>query len=211
MKKTVQVIMLPTTVYSSEIQPPIVSNFGKLSIINNPAYYDREREYQHLHFTSNEEIKEGDKFIWKSQMYGNTEIYTFKEDIGYGIRIAEGYIVNHSGNFGKVIATTDKSLNLPLIPQSFIEEYVKNKGEIKEVDVEFGPGNIPIVLYNDIMLCEKKKQTLEEAAIGLTNKYFKEKYGRDIHINRSQDKYYDSWDSYYSGLITGAKWQQSNF
>lgn len=211
-KRTVQVIMLPT-------------NKSNLALFSNSDDYDNKivdklqffkdevesLEYnlkpQHLYFTSNEEIKEGDKFIWKSQMYGNTEIYTFKEDVGYGIKIAEGYIVNHSGNCGKVIATTDKSLNLPLIPQSFIEEYVKKNGEIKEVDIHnMDTANIPIVNNSsEIMFWthgdEKsiKKQTLEEAINDWIDERLDNIYPNPII---KQDL--------YQAMHFIAKWQQSN-
>jgi hypothetical protein len=36
----------------------------------------------------------------------------------------------------KVIASTDKSLGLPSIPKSFLEEYVNKQGKIEEVNVE---------------------------------------------------------------------------
>lgn len=38
----------------------------------------------------------------------------------------------------RIIATTDKSLNLPLIPNSFIQKYVEKNGDIKQVMVELG-------------------------------------------------------------------------
>lgn len=76
---------------------------------------------QQLYLVSEEEIKEGD---W---------IYDIRDK----------YLGKHSGNsmhphyekanYRKVIATTDKSLGLPLIPDSFIKLYVEKNGEIDRV------------------------------------------------------------------------------
>ncbi len=77
---------------------------------------------QHLYILSDEEIKEGDYF--------------------YSIRLLiEKAIINYSSkeHFGKIIATTDKSLNLPLIHGSFLPPFIKvyNEGkQITEVDLK---------------------------------------------------------------------------
>lgn len=99
---------------------------------------------QHLYIVSNAEIKEGDYVV--REYYPPTKGFT---------RIVEQFI-RSKADFGdslsrkKIEATTDKSLklkdwdgidgtlewNLPQIPQSFIEAYVKANGNIKEVNVE---------------------------------------------------------------------------
>jgi len=82
---------------------------------------------QHLYFLSDEEIKEGDWYM--------TEIphTIWQYDRNKGLSSGRGWNK-------KIIATTDKSLNLPHTSDSFIEKYVEeyNKGNIiTEVMVEY--------------------------------------------------------------------------
>lgn len=80
---------------------------------------------QHLYLVSEQEIKEGDWYIdlknperaWK--YYRNDEPWYVEEEGQKNIR--------------KIIATTDKSLSLPLIPDSFIERWVRWQGDIDKV------------------------------------------------------------------------------
>ena len=77
---------------------------------------------KHLYVTSDEKPKEGD--------------WVFNEDLQM-VFIQVGV---PTGTCEKVIATTDPLLNLPIIPQSFVQLYVDNyqEGEIiKEVVVEY--------------------------------------------------------------------------
>ena len=77
---------------------------------------------KHLYVTSDEKPKEGD--------------WVFNEDLQM-VFIQVGV---PTGTCEKVIATTDPLLNLPIIPQSFVQLYVENyqEGEvIKEVAVEY--------------------------------------------------------------------------
>ena len=93
-------------------------------IINDPA----EAVYipQHLYFASDREIKEGD---WMLHILDKTPIKYYPDDYPT-IKHASEY------EYRKIEATTDSSMNIPLIPQSFIEKYVESQGEIKEVMIE---------------------------------------------------------------------------
>lgn len=81
---------------------------------------------QHLYFCSDDEIKEGDWFIniITNRIFGPAT-YADVENR----RDGKDYMV-------KVVASTDSSLGLPLIPQSFLQEYVRSNGNIKEVWLE---------------------------------------------------------------------------
>ena len=86
---------------------------------------------QHLYFLSNEEIQVGD-------YYCAIGMRTDK----HGINLCDTERLKEICNTmsfttKKVVATTDTSLNLPLIPQEFIQEYVESNGNIDEVFVEF--------------------------------------------------------------------------
>ena len=87
-------------------------------------YSGLSHTYQHLYITSDDEIKEGD-WMWREGEEPTLVVPQFHWD--FGIR------------YKKIIATTDSKLTvrhieetnvtdypLPTIPQSFIEEYVKN-------------------------------------------------------------------------------------
>lgn len=147
MKKKVKPIMLPT----DDISSVSLGNSGKGFMYHDilRPNYDK-RKYQHIHFTSDEEIKEGD---WAYSMTGNL-VYQFALDN------------NKDPYTKKVIATTDKSLkikglkenckclsnpisptakcescligiSLPQIPESFIKHFVEKNGKIDEVELEY--------------------------------------------------------------------------
>jgi hypothetical protein len=77
---------------------------------------------QHIYFISNRKIKEGDHIH-------------FNVGCAAGIRQVDKEDCNDDCCF-KIEATTDPSLNLPLIPQSFIEKYVEKQGKIDEVMID---------------------------------------------------------------------------
>lgn len=114
----------------------------------------------HLYFISNNELKEGDYFMWRSGNSGNKEIHQYHSDAGYGIKTYTNFneddgssiLVNHSGCMGKIEASTNpyftvktsKKNNkcfdaLPLIPVTFIQDYVDIDGNIKEVEIKVYP------------------------------------------------------------------------
>lgn len=76
--------------------------------------------YQHLYLVSDREIKKGDYISDPSEYYS-----VYKSASNYkGTKLL------------KVEATTDKSLNLPLIPQSFIQEWVDKQGKVESVKIK---------------------------------------------------------------------------
>ena len=88
-----------------------------------------EDKPQHLYLGSScSEIKEGD---WVINLHVKNCIWQADEDAVFWHTFGAP-----DPKWLKVEATTDKSLNLPSIPQSFIEEYVSKQGEIKEIVLE---------------------------------------------------------------------------
>ncbi len=148
MKKTLQVVMLPT---NEKAEIGFLTQKGKerghLVHFDRPMPIILDSENQHLYFLSDEEIKEGDYHVAIRIVKTNGDkaiAFTDQEQLD---AIAE------IGGAKKIIATTDK-LNihpnladsyrsgncLPQIPQSFIEHFVfeYNKGNvITEVMVEY--------------------------------------------------------------------------
>lgn len=127
--ETYQVLMLPQnkkgwnkgeiiTISTTEIDiAKANSNSGLYNAVapNNFIY-----QSQHLYFTSNEEIKEGDWYIDDASFVRRP----ITSDLTYWSVRKE---------YKKIVASTDSSLRLPCIEDSFIKEYVKNNGSIKEV------------------------------------------------------------------------------
>lgn len=93
---------------------------------NTPTSYRKECILHHLYLVSDEEIKEGD---WLLATDTKTIFKASESDIN-GMILAKSLHL-----YRTIVATTDKSLGLPLIPQSFIEEYVQKQGKIDVVKV----------------------------------------------------------------------------
>ena len=99
---------------------------------------------QHLYFTTNDEIKEGDYFINTKQNI------IYKHDV-INYNVSKDYLK-------KVVATTDKSLGLPQPSQAFVEKYVELGGieevdiELKSSDLDYFFGDLKVDSYNTITI-----------------------------------------------------------
>lgn len=149
-KKITNVVMLPTNDVTDIIVP--TQGVGK-GVIHLKEYYgsavlDMNDKYQHLYFTSDEEIKAGDWVNIKDHVCKYNKVMSVTNKYLTFINILEQPLEDCK----KIIATTDKKLSTllvgggegnagmwkiyPQIPQSFVEEYVK-QGGIDEVEVEY--------------------------------------------------------------------------
>lgn len=156
MKQKVQVIMLATTIekatYPKSLMKCIQSyDGGWIDNFHNKVdkgelfygFSDLTQgiwELQHLYFTLNEEIKEGDLVLMNLRNDSDDDDWFAIDKV---VEIENNYMYfSNSGvstslhKATKIVATTDKSLNLPLIPESFIKEFVESNGSIKEVEIE---------------------------------------------------------------------------
>lgn len=88
----------------------------------------------HLYFISNREIKEGDFGL---------HCLPEKETNYTIVKCTKGNAVSIQEWWRNIEATTNPSLGLPIIPQSFVEKYVAEQGKIKEVMIEMD--NLDIV------------------------------------------------------------------
>ncbi len=123
MKKLCNVVMLPTEKatkllrntyrFTKEHGNPL--SYGNIDNATNRGY-----EYQHLYITSDGVINEGDWCTNKN----------LSEPYQYIGRIPDK-------NSRRIIASTDESLNLPGMPESFINRYAEENGGIDEILVEF--------------------------------------------------------------------------
>lgn len=123
-----KIVMLPTKDGSKigKVKQPINH------LIYNKDYINSELvENQHLHFLSNEEIKEGDWLL--ADGYNNMHpkhLGIAKADKEQLRAILQGFTAK------KIIATTDESLNLPRPSNEFLKKYCE-LGGIDEVVVEY--------------------------------------------------------------------------
>jgi len=147
MKKKVKVVMLPT----EKAENSIVKSAGKLwyfeGLFTQDYLQSQGKKSHHLYLVSDEEIKgKGFRIDMDRMTCGVIDDDNYYND-------------PKNGNYKKVIATTDKSLEayktaimggkehtskrpvqLPQIPESFIKAYVEVNGEIDEVMVEYETG-----------------------------------------------------------------------
>lgn len=84
---------------------------------------------QHLYFTSDEEIFSDNE--WRICKFDNSLVYVSKGECAANT----SYI--------PIVASTDPSLGLPAIQQSFIEKYVAAQGKIEEVEIEWHHDSCP--------------------------------------------------------------------
>ena len=85
---------------------------------------------QHLYFTTDGEIKEGDWVVCLDEIDSTVQNWSVSQAI---------FKYNNGGNCNsdmKIVATTDTSLGLPHPPQAFIQKYCE-LGGIGEVDLEY--------------------------------------------------------------------------
>lgn len=145
MWKTCQLIMLSANTKAEVGEYAIMLNsttginpYLSHGIIQREQGFNIKCNKQHLYITSDEKIKEEDWFII---LDGTSSIHQCKSvSLEYiDFKDVNGFCSKPSV-CKKIIATTEKSLNLPKIPQFFIENFVKeyNTGNvIKEVSVKY--------------------------------------------------------------------------
>lgn len=122
--KKCKVVRLPTT-SSTDTWGGIVSDERGNLFYLHAGSIAKGHVPQHLYLVSDDEIREGD--------------WVYVESIDKDNHIAQSNTANRHGayeTFSKIIASTDPSLKLPGISQSFLHEYVKAQGRIDEVELE---------------------------------------------------------------------------
>ncbi len=155
MTKTFKMVMLPT----EKAKIHLSSKEILIESISFTGYSDLYKSIpQHLYIISDEELKIGDvPYIRNGMMQF--------EHISTRIKKEKEIEVLESLDAKKIIATTDKTLDLPLIPDSFLPTYINryNEGnQIKEVDLEmeeftgFCDDGIPMTSSGDIYKGQQK-------------------------------------------------------
>ena len=92
-----------------------------------------------LYFTSDREIKKGDWYFVPNQMMGYAHVSNQEHD--------ENILA--SLNAVKIEASSDYSIDTPVIPLSFVEEYASKEGIIKNIEIELnGNGKVKVANVN---------------------------------------------------------------
>lgn len=119
MEKEVQVVMLPRNTATSPNEYFLNKvNDEKLEWNNWMKAWSANPQY--LYFISNDEIKKGDIYMYVETKHIQVCILSPVDPV----------------NAKKIVASTNPSLGLPAIQQSFIEAYVKANGKIEKVSLE---------------------------------------------------------------------------
>lgn len=117
-------VMLPQV--GEPVLPSIVVGTPELGLrITESKFGMKEAIYYHLYLVSDRNIRKGDYFL---NGMNNLSLATKDTFIG------DWYNVT-SKSCRKIEATTDKSLNLPLIPHSFVEKYIQAQRKIDRVSI----------------------------------------------------------------------------
>ena len=158
MKKKFKVHMLPT----EKASPLVYNNIAKgLFHVGGKGllaeYRISDCTNQHLYFTSDDEIKEGDWCIEYDDI-DCTWLSPYQPINKEWDMVSKANYCRKRGTVRKIIATTDSSLtvpylnnlgnqievngvnqikSLPQIPEPFIEEFVETNGKIDEVWIEY--------------------------------------------------------------------------
>lgn len=177
-KMKVKVIMLATNEVNAKNQ---ICKFDYgLAIAGTDA--DLGYPAQHLYFISNKEVQVGDWYIAERNTGKKLSKCCNKHE---GMIISEhGYYPYDIEECKKVVATTDTSLNIPLIPQSFVEKYVKKNGVIDEVMIEMVQcfsfrkvRNSPKIRKDNTVIVSKVKNTwTRDEVIDLLNNMLHQGY-----------------------------------
>ena len=157
-KRKCKVVMLPSNEKLEIGKNMICSNYNhdylSCGLIKAVEGYEKISIPQHLYVISDDEIKENDYYISGGRLYiANTPGQSW---------LLNNFLktINKDFEAKKVIATTDK-LMLPLIPQSFIEEYCESNGKIDEINVgytkdiariTFSNGESGLIIVENIIL-----------------------------------------------------------
>lgn len=184
MKKVCNVVMLPTEKASQVVLAgtinPILDFYGGYRRVK-PT---REYHQQHLYIITNDEIKEGDYF------YAD-EYHTPEKAYNMESPLVNGFIQDHCK---KIIASTDYTLGLPLIPEGFVKKYVELQGKIDKVMVEYWDyikededwdDNIGAISH-DIHIVKLKTRRDNTIIISKYNNMFDDKFADAIHEFQKQ-------------------------
>lgn len=156
--------------------------------------FDKEIESiyqpQHLYIVSNEKIKEGG-YVY----IGNIEENPFNSFVEI---ITDKSNINIANELGfKVIASTDKSLGLPLVSEDFIKAYCKVEGKIDDVMVEYNNDCPKTNSNNEISITKVKDNfTREEVVQCLTKILYHSSKNSYTSMNmREKSEFLNKWIS----------------
>lgn len=105
---------------------------GKTFLYGTKKGENRDQRYQHMYICSNDPIKEGDSFINSNCVL---ECISYSTDSNIITAQFDSLVFNPKESY-KIVASTDRSLNVAPISNEFIEEFCTDEG-IFDVNVEW--------------------------------------------------------------------------
>ena len=127
---TSQVVMLPTE-KSNMCHLTGIDNIKEWNIAPNRNAFITDKSHGiilqpfDIYFTTDEDIKQGDWYI-----------HPFEDKVEKSQWVHIVALMNEAPKAQKIIASTDSSLGLPAIPESFLKQYIVAQGSIKIVKLE---------------------------------------------------------------------------
>lgn len=159
-----KVIMLPTENKQDNI-PLHLGVDGKLRCNYSNRYANvLVEKAQHLYFTTDEEIKEGDWYIDDCNLI--RQAVTSDKDYW-----------DRRPTYKKIVTSTDKSLGLPQPSQAFIQKYCELGGidevdiELKSSDLDYFFGDLKVDSHNTITIHSVKDSWSREEMFQLMDNY----------------------------------------
>ena len=148
--------MLPT---ADNLQYPFIAknmeigSNRKILLVTGNSTNSLDCQPQHLYFTNGEKIGVGDNVLSKLYGLGKVVSNQWADNKGKTPMLVQfkdkAIMYGKDGSYKddgnkmylndcyKIVASSDESLNLPQIPQSFIKQYVKANGKIDEVEIKY--------------------------------------------------------------------------
>ena len=194
--------------------------------------------YQHLYFTTDEPILDGDWVLHDGRLLTNVVEVRKVANTLYG-KDNDGYILSHCK---KVTASTDPALGLPAIPIAWIRDvYVPSSGSIKEVRLELiekwaqrhsigkwddCEPTIKLTPNNEVVIVDEAMDIFEKVVDGYVSHEEGLKQLKQMETEQELEDAANNWiDLHYnkgveyskskrgaanpkSGFIAGAKWQK---
>lgn len=186
MKKKCRVVMLPTNQKAKSI-----------AVTNHGLSYDESdylaESWNHLYIVSDDQIQVGNTVI--KFISDDMSICPVQDEQDLLYISAENELGTHI-TCGKIIASTDYTLNLPSLSQSFIQKYCE-VGGIEEVMVEFVQKDelgecagiwTPKVNKNNEIISRVKDYWNKEEVIKLINRFHNDFYNTTLDTN-SRDRW----------------------
>lgn len=160
---------------------PISNGFDEMAkrVMSNYV----EGYHQHLYLISDEEKKDETQCICVDKVRSNSQSENKNSQVSPFVNWLR---TNVCESCKKIEATTDPSLELPLIPQSFVDEWIEKKGKIEYVYVQTRTGEELCITMDEFFTGLILTDQLEVIIVPIKNSFNREEV---IDINNAYYNY----------------------